>query len=242
MALPAITLAALAAGRVRPTTWRNERAGKVSSSEPGGPSGLGWRRLFSELLGTFRPGLAEAGGALENAASQGVISRAGCAPKGHTLARMATTDTAVATQGAMEVAKRRSTHAVPVEHLPADQRAAKGGEPSVQKFRDRSTPVGRRRTGRRSPVELLEEQARSRIPELVPIRHGRVPVSPFTFFRGAAYLVAADLADLPRTRLLAQLCGDAHLSNFGVFAAPDRRMTFSVNDFDETLPGPFEWD
>jgi len=67
-------------------------------------------------------------------------------------------------------------------------------------------------------------------------------VSPFTFFRGAAYSMAADLADLPRTRLLAQLCGDAHLSNFGVFAAPDRRMTFSVNDFDETLPGPFEWD
>ena len=67
-------------------------------------------------------------------------------------------------------------------------------------------------------------------------------VSPFTFFRGAAYLMAADLADGPRTGLQAQLCGDAHLSNFGIFAAPDRRLVFSINDFDETLPGPFEWD
>ena len=67
-------------------------------------------------------------------------------------------------------------------------------------------------------------------------------VSPFTFFRGAAYLMAADLADGPRTGLHAQLCGDAHLSNFGIFAAPDRRLVFSINDFDETLPGPFEWD
>ena len=67
-------------------------------------------------------------------------------------------------------------------------------------------------------------------------------VSPFTFFRGGAYLMAADLADGPRTGLHAQLCGDAHLSNFGVFAAPDRRLVFSINDFDETLPGPFEWD
>jgi uncharacterized protein (DUF2252 family) len=76
----------------------------------------------------------------------------------------------------------------------------------------------------------------------VPIRYGRMLVSPFTFYRGAAYLMAADLADGPRTGLHAQLCGDAHLSNFGTFAAPDRRMVFSLNDFDETLPGPFEWD
>src|SRR5438445_529868 len=96
--------------------------------------------------------------------------------------------------------------------------------------------------GRRSPVELLEQQARSRVPELVPIRYGRMLVSPLTFFRGAAYLMAADLATTPRTGLHAQLCGDAHLSNFGVFAAPDRRLVFSINDFDETLPGPFEWD
>jgi uncharacterized protein (DUF2252 family) len=95
---------------------------------------------------------------------------------------------------------------------------------------------------REDPVDLLEEQGVSRVPELVPIRYGRMLVSPFTFFRGAAYLMAADLAGVPRTGLTVQLCGDAHLSNFGIFAAPDRRLVFSLNDFDETLPGPFEWD
>ena len=95
---------------------------------------------------------------------------------------------------------------------------------------------------RADPVDLLEEQATTRVPELVPIRYGRMLVSPFTFYRGAAYLMASDLADTPRTGLTVQLCGDAHLSNFGVFAAPDRRLVFSINDFDETLPGPFEWD
>jgi uncharacterized protein (DUF2252 family) len=95
---------------------------------------------------------------------------------------------------------------------------------------------------RRDPVELLEEQSAVRVPELVPIRYGRMLVSPFTFFRGAAYILAADLAPLPRTGLQSQLCGDAHLSNFGIFAAPDRRLVFAVNDFDEALPGPFEWD
>jgi uncharacterized protein (DUF2252 family) len=96
--------------------------------------------------------------------------------------------------------------------------------------------------GRRDPVELLEEQALTRVQELVPIRHGRMLVSPFTFYRGGAFLMAADLDDAPRTGLTVQLCGDAHLSNFGAYAAPDRRLVFSVNDFDETLPGPFEWD
>jgi uncharacterized protein (DUF2252 family) len=91
-------------------------------------------------------------------------------------------------------------------------------------------------------VAVLEEQDKTRVPELVPIRYGRMLVSPLTFFRGAAAIMAADLADGPRTGLQAQLCGDAHLSNFGIFAAPDRRLTFNVNDFDETLPGPFEWD
>ena len=95
---------------------------------------------------------------------------------------------------------------------------------------------------RRDPVALLEQQAETRLRELVPIRYGRMLTSPFAFFRGAAYLMAADLADGPRTGLHAQLCGDAHLSNFGIFAAPDRRLVFSINDFDETLPGPFEWD
>jgi uncharacterized protein (DUF2252 family) len=96
--------------------------------------------------------------------------------------------------------------------------------------------------GRRDAVAVLEEQAQTRVPELVPIRYGRMLVSPFTFYRGAAAVMSADLAGAPRTGLQVQLCGDAHLSNFGAFAAPDRRLVFSVNDFDETLPGPFEWD
>ena len=95
---------------------------------------------------------------------------------------------------------------------------------------------------RPDPVELLEEQAQTRVPELVPIRYGRMLVSPFTFYRGAAYLMASDLSGGPRSGLHAQLCGDAHLSNFGAFAAPDRRLIFGLNDFDESLPGPFEWD
>ncbi|MGE5636481.1 MAG: DUF2252 domain-containing protein [Nocardioidaceae bacterium] len=95
---------------------------------------------------------------------------------------------------------------------------------------------------RRDPVELLEEQAASRVPELVPMRHGRMAASPFAFFRGAAYVMASDLAPTPTSGITVQLCGDAHLSNFGGFAAPDRRLLFDLNDFDETLPGPWEWD
>ena len=94
----------------------------------------------------------------------------------------------------------------------------------------------------RDPVALLLQQAESRVPELVPIRHGRMLVSPFTFFRGAALPMAADLAATVSSGIGAQLCGDAHLSNFGVFASPDRRLVFDLNDFDETHPGPFEWD
>jgi len=94
----------------------------------------------------------------------------------------------------------------------------------------------------RDPVGLLLEQAKSRVPELVPVRHGRMLVSPFAFFRGAALPMAADLATTPASGLRVQLCGDAHLSNFGAFASPERRLVFDVNDFDETLPGPFEWD
>ena len=94
----------------------------------------------------------------------------------------------------------------------------------------------------RDPVGLLLGQAQSRVPELVPVRHGRMLVSPFTFYRGAALPMAADLAATPASGLRVQLCGDAHLSNFGAFASPERRLVFDVNDFDETLPGPFEWD
>jgi uncharacterized protein (DUF2252 family) len=95
---------------------------------------------------------------------------------------------------------------------------------------------------RPDPVDLLEEQAASRVPELVPIRYGRMLVSPFTFYRGAALIMASDLAATPRSGLPVQVCGDAHLSNFGVFASPERQLMFDINDFDETLPGPWEWD
>ncbi|MDH6246790.1 DUF2252 domain-containing protein [Mycobacterium sp. OTB74] len=95
---------------------------------------------------------------------------------------------------------------------------------------------------RADPVELLQSQATSRIAELIPIRYGRMLTSPLAFFRGAALIMAADLAAGPHTGLSAQLCGDAHLSNFGLFASPERNLVFDVNDFDETLPGPWEWD
>jgi uncharacterized protein (DUF2252 family) len=96
--------------------------------------------------------------------------------------------------------------------------------------------------GSRDPVGLLAGQAASRVAELVPVRHGRMLVSPFTFYRGAALPMAADLASTPASGLRVQLCGDAHLANFGAFASPERRLVFDVNDFDESLPGPFEWD
>ena len=95
---------------------------------------------------------------------------------------------------------------------------------------------------RPDPVALLEAQNLTREPDLVPVRHGRMMVSPFTFYRGAAKIMAADLADTPVAGLDAQLCGDAHLSNFGLFASPERILMFDLNDFDETLPGPFEYD
>jgi uncharacterized protein (DUF2252 family) len=96
--------------------------------------------------------------------------------------------------------------------------------------------------GRDDPVELLERQAVSRVGQLVPLRYGRMLASPFAFFRGAAAIMAADLAGTPRSGFTAQLCGDAHLANFGAFASPERELVFDVNDFDETLPGPWEWD
>ena len=92
------------------------------------------------------------------------------------------------------------------------------------------------------PISLLEEQAKSRVPDLVPVRYGRMMVSPFTYYRGAALPMASDLAATPVTGLAVQACGDAHLSNFGLFGSAERRLMFDVNDFDETLPGPWEWD
>jgi len=95
---------------------------------------------------------------------------------------------------------------------------------------------------RPDPIGLLEEQAKARVPELVPVRYGRMMVSPFTYYRGAALPMATDLAATPVSGLAVQACGDAHLSNFGIFGSAERRLMFDVNDFDETLPGPWEWD
>jgi hypothetical protein len=128
-----------------------------------------------------------------------------------------------------------------VEHPSESERTAKGKAARTEVPRS-AHAAWEPPKDRTSPLELLEQQAQTRVPELVPIRYGRMLVSPFTFYRGAAYLMASDLAGAPRTSLTVQLCGDAHLSNFGAFAAPDRRLVFSINDFDETHPGPFEWD
>ena len=128
-----------------------------------------------------------------------------------------------------------------VTHLSLEERQAKGGLAS-----DRTPPSSHSgwhpAPDRPDPVALLEEQDLTREPDLVPVRHGRMMVSPFTFYRGGAKIMAADLADTPVAGLDAQLCGDAHLSNFGLFASPERRLLFDLNDFDETLPGPFEYD
>ncbi len=96
--------------------------------------------------------------------------------------------------------------------------------------------------GRPDPVGLLQEQAENRVPELVPIRYGRMLASPFAFYRGGAYLMASDLASTPRSGFVVQACGDAHVSNFGLFGSPERELLFDINDFDETAPGPWEWD
>ena len=125
--------------------------------------------------------------------------------------------------------------------LTPDQRAARGKE-ARRRVPLESHSEYAPRPDRLDPVALLEGQAVTRVPDLVPVRYGRMLVSPFTFYRGAALVMAADLATTPVSGFRAQLCGDAHLSNFGVFATPERRMIFDVNDFDETLPGPWEWD
>jgi uncharacterized protein (DUF2252 family) len=130
---------------------------------------------------------------------------------------------------------------VPVENLEMnrDQQAATGRE--ARRAVPRSGH-GEWEISGRDPLSILAEQDATRVPELVPIRYGRMLASPFAFFRGGAAVMAADLAQTPVSGLEAQLCGDAHLSNFGVFAAPDRRLVFDCNDFDETCRGPFEWD
>jgi uncharacterized protein (DUF2252 family) len=128
-----------------------------------------------------------------------------------------------------------------VPHLSVAERAARGKAARSEVPRS-SHAVYEPQARRGDPVKLLERQAKTRVPELVPIRYGRMLVSPFTFYRGAALIMASDLAATPRSGLTVQCCGDAHLSNFGVFASPERRLVFDINDFDETLPGPWEWD
>ena len=136
---------------------------------------------------------------------------------------------------------RRVPTKAKVEHLTVAERVARGqaARADVPRSAHAEFDPGPKRP---DPIALLEGQATTRVPELVPIRYGRMLVSPFTFYRGAALIMASDLATTPTTDLQAQLCGDAHLSNFGVFGTPERRMDFDLNDFDETLPGPFEWD
>ncbi|MEO8518018.1 MAG: DUF2252 domain-containing protein, partial [Dermatophilaceae bacterium] len=127
-----------------------------------------------------------------------------------------------------------------VEHLTVEERAAAGKAARERLPLDSQAELAT--AERADPIELLESQAGSRVPELVPIRYGRMVASPFAFYRGGALIMAADLARTPSSALQVQLCGDAHLSNFGVYASPERRLVFDINDFDETHPGPFEWD
>jgi uncharacterized protein (DUF2252 family) len=136
---------------------------------------------------------------------------------------------------------RRVPAKAKVEHPSAAERVARGQacRSDVPRTAHAEFDAGPERP---DPVALLERQATTRVPELVPIRYGRMLVSPFAFYRGAALIMASDLAATPTTGLRVQLCGDAHLSNFGLFGSPERRLLFDINDFDESLPGPFEWD
>ncbi|MFD9463280.1 DUF2252 domain-containing protein [Streptomyces sp. NPDC060027] len=128
----------------------------------------------------------------------------------------------------------------PPHHTPAERAAlGKAARSAVPRSRHADFVPSAKRT---DPVDVVEGQSATRVPELVPIRYGRMTESPFRFYRGAAAIMAGDLADTPRSGIRAQLCGDAHLLNFRLLASPERRMMFDINDFDETLPGPWEWD
>jgi uncharacterized protein (DUF2252 family) len=128
-----------------------------------------------------------------------------------------------------------------VTHLSVAERVARGKAARAEVPRSSHAAL-EPAPQRPDPIKVLESQAKTRVPELVPIRYGRMLVSPFTFYRGAAMIMAGDLAATPRSGLTVQCCGDAHLSNFGVFASPERALVFDLNDFDETHPGPWEWD
>jgi uncharacterized protein (DUF2252 family) len=147
----------------------------------------------------------------------------------------------MAKAGSTITATRQSAAGVPAPRRTPEERAGQGKAVRVRVPRD-SHAMADMPADRADPVSLLERQAQSRVPDLVPVRYGRMLVSPFTFFRGAALPMASDLARTPVSGLKVQACGDAHLSNFGIFGSPERRLMFDVNDFDETLPGPWEWD
>jgi uncharacterized protein (DUF2252 family) len=126
-------------------------------------------------------------------------------------------------------------------HRPPGERAAEGKAARAEVPRS-SHAAWDPPSDRRDPVTILEDQATTRVPDLVPIRYGRMLTSPFAFYRGAAAIMAADLASTPTSGIRVQACGDAHVSNFGLFASPERSLLFDINDFDETLPAPWEWD
>jgi uncharacterized protein (DUF2252 family) len=151
-----------------------------------------------------------------------------------------TTERGAAAESVAHAVPRQSARTGAAERLSRADRTARGKDARAVAPLESHAEF---RPGRgRDPVGLLLGQAASRVPELVPVRHGRMLVSPFTYYRGAALPMAADLAGTPAAGLRVQVCGDAHLSNFGAFASPERTLVFDVNDFDETLPGPFEWD
>ena len=135
---------------------------------------------------------------------------------------------------------RRPDRSSRVPHFTRAEQAARGKAARAEIPRSSHAQIDFPRD--RDPVALLEEQSATRLPELVPIRYGRMLASPFAFYRGGALIMAADLARTPTSALRVQLCGDAHLSNFGVFGSPERNLVFDINDFDETAPGPWEWD
>jgi uncharacterized protein (DUF2252 family) len=147
----------------------------------------------------------------------------------------------VLTAGASPRRRQRYQLATGLEHMTPAERAARGKGARAAVPRE-CHEVFDPPPDRPDPIGLLEEQAKSRVPELVPVRWGRMMVSPFTFYRGAALPMASDLASTPVSGFAVQACGDAHLSNFGIFGSAERLLVFDVNDFDETLPGPWEWD
>src|SRR5271156_181607 len=143
---------------------------------------------------------------------------------------------------------RKASSKAPREHVPNDEPSRSPAERRAEGKRLRDAVPRAEHSGwnppkkRRDPIEVLLVQNEGRLPELVPIRHGRMLQSPFAFYRGTAAIMAADLAHTPSSGLTVQACGDAHLSNFGAFATPERGLIFDINDLDETLPAPWEWD